>query len=320
MKILAVQNRMGIGDTVIFLPYIKAISERFNTSINLLVRNNSKAEQYLDETSYIDQILILERNNASNGRHDGFLGAFNLIKDLKNNKFDKIFIFNSSLRFRLIAKFAGIKEIYQYPLFKKKNQHIINTAEKFIINSINTKIFDNPKIHISKNKIENAISKFKIKKENTNIILGIGGSGPTKRIPPKIFLKMMEKITQEKNCRFFLVTGKNDDEQKILNEILQSKFENLCTPLDKLTIKETLPIIKCCDVAVCNDTSYSHLSAALGIDTITLMADTPLIYGSYSSKMHPIIPDGVINVSHNTLGKDKINPEKIIKKLIHILS
>ena len=286
----------------------------------MLVRNNSKAEQYLDETSYIDQILILERNNASNGRHDGFLGAFNLIKDLKNNKFDKIFIFNSSLRFRLIAKFAGIKEIYQYPLFKKKNQHIINTAEKFIINSINTKIFDNPKIHISKNKIENAISKFKIKKENTNIILGIGGSGPTKRIPPKIFLKMMEKITQEKNCRFFLVTGKNDDEQKILNEILQSKFENLCTPLDKLTIKETLPIIKCCDVAVCNDTSYSHLSAALGIDTITLMADTPLIYGSYSSKMHPIIPDGVINVSHNTLGKDKINPEKIIKKLIHILS
>ena len=26
MKILAVQNRMGIGDTVIFLPFIKAVS------------------------------------------------------------------------------------------------------------------------------------------------------------------------------------------------------------------------------------------------------------------------------------------------------
>jgi hypothetical protein len=34
------------------------------------------------------------------------------------------------------------------------------------------------------------------------------------------------------------------------------------------------------------------LSAALGIKTITLMADTPLIYGNYSSKMFPIIPDG----------------------------
>ena len=33
MKILAIQNKMGIGDTVIFLPYIKAISKKFNTDI-----------------------------------------------------------------------------------------------------------------------------------------------------------------------------------------------------------------------------------------------------------------------------------------------
>ena len=60
-------------------------------------------------------------------------------------------------------------------------------------------------------------------------------------------------------------------------------------------------------------------SAALGVKTITLMADTPLIYGSYSSKMYPIIPDGEETVGHNTLGKEKINPEKIFeifKKII----
>ena len=35
MKILAIQNRMGIGDTVIFLPFIKAISKKFG--VHLLV-------------------------------------------------------------------------------------------------------------------------------------------------------------------------------------------------------------------------------------------------------------------------------------------
>jgi len=169
-------------------------------------------------------------------------------------------------------------------------------------------------------KIKEAISKFTINKNDLNIILGIGGSGPTKRIPAKIFLAFMEKITKIKKCRFFLATGKNIEEQKILNDVINSKYKNLCTPLDFLTIKETLPIIKNCDVAVCNDTSYSHLSAALGIKTITLMADTPLIYGSYSSKMFPIIPDGVENVTHNTFGKNKINPEKIFKKLIEIIN
>ena len=50
------------------------------------------------------------------------------------------------------------------------------------------------------------------------------------------------------------------------------------------------------------------------------MADTPLIYGSYSSIMYPIIPDGESTVTHNTLGKDKINPDKIFNKLISIVN
>ena len=44
------------------------------------------------------------------------------------------------------------------------------------------------------------------------------------------------------------------------------------------------------------------------------MCDTPLIYGNYSPKMYPIIPDEVQNVSHGTNGKEKINPYKIFEK------
>ena len=128
MKILAIQNRMGIGDTVIFLPYIKKISDEFNVPINLLVKENSKADQFLNHTSYIDQIIILDRGNHKTGKHDGIIGSFRLASDLKKYKFDKVFIFNSSLRFNLISRLAGIKDIYQYPLFTKKNQHVINPA------------------------------------------------------------------------------------------------------------------------------------------------------------------------------------------------
>ena len=320
MRILAVQSRMGIGDTIMFLPYIKAISEKYNTPINILVRKSSKADQYLEGSNYIKEILTLEKNHSSDGEHDGFLGTVKLIKDLKSKKFEKIFIFNSSLRFNLMARLAGIKEIYQYPLLRKNKQHITETAKKFIENSINIKIFNDPKIHVDEQKVNNVISKFDINKKEINVILGIGGSGSTKRIPAKTFLKFMYNITQVKRCRFFLATGKNEEEQKILNEIMNSKLGHLCTPLDNLSIKETLPIIKNCDISVCNDTSFGHLSSALGINTITLMADTPLIYGSYSSKMYPIIPEGETTVTHNTLGKERINPEKIFEKFIEILN
>ena len=62
MKILAVQNRMGIGDTVIFLPFIEAISRKFNTPVSLLVKKSSKADQYVARTNYLDKIIFLERD------------------------------------------------------------------------------------------------------------------------------------------------------------------------------------------------------------------------------------------------------------------
>ena len=46
MKILVIQNKMGIGDMVIYLPFIEAISKKFNTPITILVKESSKAEQF----------------------------------------------------------------------------------------------------------------------------------------------------------------------------------------------------------------------------------------------------------------------------------
>ncbi len=318
MKILAIQNRMGIGDTVIFLPFIKALYKKFNSPISLLVKESSKADQYLFETNYVDKILILERDSNYNSRHSGFLGSFNLIKDLKKYNFDKIFIFNSSLRFSLIARFSNIPNIYQYPLFNKNKQHIIDTPKKFLKDKLDIDVNEDPNIQISDELISGAIKNFQIDKNELNILMGIGGSGPTKRIPSRIFLEVIDKTLKIKRCKFFLATGKNTEEQIILNEILSTKFQKFCVPLDKFSIKETLPIIKNCNLSICNDSSFSHLSAALGIKTITLMADTPLIYGNYSSNMFPILPDGEEIVSHNTLGKEKINPEKIFNKIVEI--
>ena len=320
MKILAVQNRMGIGDTVIFLPFIEAISKKFNSPVSLLVKKSSKADQYLNQTNYLDKIIFLERDKKNDERHNGIIGSYRLAQDLKKYQFDKIFIFNSSLRFNLISRLANIKEIYQYSLFKKTDQHIIQPAKDLIKKNLGIDVIRNPQIQISDDLVKKAILNFNIDTNEQNVLLGIGGSGPTKRVPSKIFLSVMEKMFNFKKSKFFLATGKNDEEQKILNEILNSKFKENCIPLDNLSITDTLPIIKNCNIAICNDSSFSHLSSALGIKTITLMADTPLIYGSYSSNMHPIIPDGETTVSHNTFGKDRINPHKIFEKFKSIIN
>ena len=321
MKILIVQNKMGIGDMVIFLPYIEAIAKKFDVPVSILVKESTKAKEFLEDSVNIHEIIILDRNNKTkNSRHDGIIGSYNLIKDLKRYNFDKIFIFNSSLRFNLIARIAGIKDIYQYPLFVKKNQHITRTAKEFLKQNLDIDVVNDPRVTLNDKSIENAKIKYKINKDEKNILLGIGGSGPTKRIPAKIFIQFMNFATQKYKCKFFLATGKNKEEQKILQEILNTKYKDKCYALDDLSLYEILPIIKNCDASICNDSSFSHLSSSVNIKTIVLMADTPLLYGNYSSKMYPIIPDGENTVTHNTLGKDRINPNKIFDQLDNILS
>ena len=313
MKILAIQNRMGIGDMVIFLPYIEAVAKKFNCQVTLLVKENSKAEHLIKDNKYINEIIILKRDQTKKGFHDGLNGFFRLVSDIKKYQFDKVLIFNSSLRYKLVCKFAGINDIYQYPLFKKKNQHIIEAANKLLKNNFNLEIKSDPVIDVKDENVQKIKLKFNFSDEVKNILLGIGGSGPTKRITPKIFIEFMNLCLKNFKCRFFLATGNKNEEIEIMNEIL-SYHKNLCTPLNELSISETLPIIKNCNIAVCNDSSFSHLSAGLGKPTIVLMSDTPLIYGSYSSKMHPLMPDGVENVTHGTEGKEQINPLKIFEK------
>ena len=319
MKILAIQNRMGIGDMVIFLPYIEAVAKKYNSQVTLLVKENSKAEHLIKDNKYINEIIILKRDQTKKSFHDGLNGFFRLVSDIKKYQFDKVLIFNSSLRYKLVCKFAGINDIYQYPLFKKKNQHIIEAANKLLKNNFNLEIKSDPVIDVKDENVQKIKLKFNFSDEVKNILLGIGGSGPTKRIPPKIFIEFMDLCLKNFKCRFFLATGNKNEEIEIMNEIL-SYHKNLCTPLNELSISETLPIIKNCNIAVCNDSSFSHLSAGLGKPTIVLMSDTPLIYGSYSSKMHPLIPDGVENVTHGTDGKERINPLKIFEKFQILIS
>ena len=58
MKILVIQNRMGIGDMIMFLPFIKAISNYYGEQVSLMVKKSTKASEYLNEEEYIKENRI----------------------------------------------------------------------------------------------------------------------------------------------------------------------------------------------------------------------------------------------------------------------
>ena len=312
MKVLVIQPKIGMGDMIIYLPYIHAISKKYQKPISILVKSDSRAEELLADDNHIDEILCLDRKKNKLGSHDGFKGFFQLSHEIKTKKFDKVFIFNSSLRYFLVTKLAGIKNIAQYPLFRKKD-NIVTSAKIFTENELNTIVSTQPFL-----KLKNEITKSE--KDFKYICLGISASGPTKRWDIKNFIKLCEKLNNTFKCKFYLAGGKND--QELVNEILSSPIGSECSSFSDLKIKDTLPLIKNCDLYVGNDTGWLHIASALKVKSLGLFMDSPVLaYGKYSKYISVIVPDGESEetTTHDTLGKDKISLEKVFNKTLELL-
>ena len=61
MKVLVIQPKIGIGDMIIYLSYIHAISKTYKSSISILVKDSSKAKELLADDKLINEILSLDR-------------------------------------------------------------------------------------------------------------------------------------------------------------------------------------------------------------------------------------------------------------------
>ena len=307
MKILCINARKGIGDQVLFTSYIQAISKKFKTSVSLLAKDNSKAKDLFADDNHINEIIILEKDM------DGVGGMFKLTKDLKKRNFDKIFIFNSSLRYNLVARLAGIKSINQYPLFRSKD-NIVLSAKIFTEDIINKVVSTEPNLIIKKTN-NNLDKNFK------HLCLGVSASGPTKRWDINNYIKLAEKINDKIKCKFYIAGGKNDID--LINKFKNSNVGKNSFSFEKMTIKESLQIISDCDLYIGNDTGWAHISVALKVKALTIFCDSPVAaYGSYSSKMITVEPEGVLKgaTTHDTLGKDKISFDEVYNKSIQMLN
>lgn len=309
MKVLVIQQRYGIGDMVIFSPYIQAISKKCGVPVSILAKKSSKASEIFSEDNSVNEIIDLEKSL------DTIRGFFKLSKILKKKKFDRVYIFNGSLRYNLIAKHAGIKSIFQYPLFTSKDI-IFQTAKIFTENSIGEIVDTQPSIKSDKKKSDMIFDK-----NYKHIILGLSASGETKRWGVNNFVKVTNKVSREYKCKFYLAGGSSD--QKIIDEFIGKSESKNFFSFTNLNIKEIISIIKYADLYLGNDTGFMHISSALGVRCIGIFIDSPAYaYSGYTKNIEAIVPRGetINSTTHNTNGRDKISSDDVIQKVLEYIT
>ena len=128
-KALVIIKSMGIGDLVILIANIHAISKAINRPVVVMAQKNTHAYEILKHDPHIEEVLDLDRK-----------GILNIVKKIKPKNFQKSYIYSDSLRLNIISKLAGIKENFQYKLFSKKGKNFFKTAKDFTEKTLNTKM------------------------------------------------------------------------------------------------------------------------------------------------------------------------------------
>ena len=307
-KGLIIQTRPGVGDLCMFLPYIQQIKDHNkNFQFTLITKKRTAAKQILKYELSVNQIVYLEDEilEITKSKINNF---FKILNFVKRNNFSKIYIMHFSLFWFLVAKISGIKNIYKYGILKKNVDIYLNALEQNKRWLQSTNLSSQTKIAYPQNNSKN----------NNQIIIGIGSSGPTKKWPTENYIELIKRINN-KNITFYLAGGNNEIENQIANKIINKAKEDRVESLCSLSIEEIMPIINSSKLYIGNDTGFMHLSAGLNIPAIGLFGDSPLSYANYTKNILPIIPENFKTVGHNSIAMNKITVDQVfneVKKFI----
>ena len=148
MRIGIYLSYIGLGANLLHLSYCHQIAKRYGpVTIITLCKN---LEETLEDDPLIEKVYHISKYQKK------LIDVYKLSGILKKFQFNKLLIFYPSIRIYISAKLAGIKNVYIYNFFKKKNLHLTKAAKKLTENFL--KINECPtetSFHIDKNNLIN---------------------------------------------------------------------------------------------------------------------------------------------------------------------
>ena len=293
----------GLGANLMHLSYCHQIAKKFGPVV-LLTLNSKLSEILIDDPNFSEIICL-------NNYHKKLVDIFKLSKIFKKLGLENLFIYYPSFRYVLAGKIAGIKNIYHYPIFKKKNLHLVEAAKTFTEIKLNIKNCPTESKIIQNKKIEklNNIN-------NKKIILGIGSSGPTTKWGSKNYTSLIKKLNKINKFYFFLLCGPEEEDEA--KKIIENVDSDNCMTLSKKSISEVKDYISHCDLYIGNDSFGHHISCQMGIPCFIILLDTPRAYSDYSVNQNRIIPPNTVldQITHDSkLDPNSISVEMVLDKI-----
>jgi len=326
-KILLIQL-WGIGETVLTLPTIHTLSQKFK---NIDVLTTKRAEEVFYNNKDINNLKVLNLNPFS-------IKLF-ILRNLR--KYDLVIDMEEYLNISSIITFFVGKERIGYShgirsnLYTRKvdyndKQHVSQTFMDLLSTlGIKTKVSQLLKVNYSlddKNKVDKLLKNHKIGKKDFLVGLGVGAaeSAKSRMWPKERFASLADQlIKNHKNIKIIFVG--NSDENELVNDIqnLMANKNQSYNLSGATSLREMFYLISLCKLFIGNDSGPMHVAAAQQVTTIGLFGcNLPVRFKPLGKNNYYIYKknnqDACINVHKGEVGECKHGTKNACVKKIQV--
>ena len=302
-RVAVLQPLPGIGDMVWHMPHLQALARTATSGrVTVITKPRSAADRLLAGDPCVETVLWLDRNPGGNpGRHDGPRGFARFVRDLRRERFDRLYILHHSARYAFAAKLAGIPERFGYgyggqrrfltgPPFlpeSLRTTHPIDEATAFV-DLLGLEMDDRePRLTPTADAIA-AIERRFGDRPHPWLALGLGSSETFKQWGPDRFAALARTLAADGWPTCFLVGGPSESDFGPTVQQAMGEWAGHAVPAFDLGIDQVVALLSRCALYVGNDTGVLNVAAAAGTPALGLFGGTEPL--SYSRRITAILP------------------------------
>ena len=299
MGICVIYSSPKLGDIILQLPFLKAISDKYNKKIIVCINKYISIKEILEDQDYIDCVI----ENAFRKGRFFFYDVIKLVNNLKKKKISTIFIFEKTKGPAIAAKLAGVKEIYGFGIgFQKyfvdrsvslkKNDLRYNyshQSEKFL-NKLNiiTK-YDQTFLNLKSNIKEDFFLKYQ-KLPKPWVCFAVDSTEVNRIWPQKNFAELADKLIRANLAKTIFVIN-HENHKNYFHEIVKnSNYKNNFINCKILNRHQIIHLINISKFFIGIDSGPSCVAGALGKKTFCIIGPTDATLPRFIS-MKKIISD-----------------------------
>ncbi|MEW6097384.1 MAG: lipopolysaccharide heptosyltransferase II [bacterium] len=285
-KILVIQTAF-IGDVILATPILETVAHEFKDA-QLSVVVTPQGKEILDGNPNINEIIVYDKK----GEDKGFLNFFDMVKKIKEKKFDIAIIPHRYLRSSLLAYLAKIPtrigfdtSTGSFLLTNKvpylKNKHEVERNLDLAQLGLGIRAGErNLSIYLAdreKDFAKGFLASYSVVNDDFLIGFAPGAVWATKRWTTEGYAQVGDELSKMYQAKIIIFGSKEDVE---LADEINTKMKT--TPIiaaGKTNLKELSALISKCKLFITNDTAPMHLAMAFKVPTVAIFGPTTLDIG-----------------------------------------